>query len=77
VTFPRPDKFPDGDEVYEAGDAFYTPPGHIPVAHQPGSEIVMFSPAEQLDETEAVDDAEYGGDATRLAPGHEPIPECG
>ena len=50
VTF----RFGDRDEVYEAGDAFYTPPGHIPVKHQPGSEIVMFSPAEQLRETEAV-----------------------
>jgi hypothetical protein len=50
VTF----RFGDRDEVYEAGEAFYTPPGHIPVKHQPGSEIVMFSPAEQLRETEAV-----------------------
>ena len=50
VTF----RFGDRDEVYEAGDAFYTPPGHIPVKHQPGSELVMFSPAEQLRETEAV-----------------------
>jgi len=50
VTF----RFPDGDEVYEAGDAFYTPPGHIPVKHQPGSEVVMFSPAEAIRETEAV-----------------------
>ena len=50
VTF----RFPDRDEVYEAGDAFYTPAGHIPGKHQPGSEVVMFSPAEQLRETEAV-----------------------
>jgi len=49
VTF----RFPDRDEVYEAGDAFYTPPGHIPVSHQPGSEVVMFSPAQELDKTEA------------------------
>jgi hypothetical protein len=48
VTF----RFPDRDEVYAAGDAFYTPPGHIPVKHEPGSEIVMFSPAEELRETE-------------------------
>jgi len=48
VTF----RFPDHDEVYAAGDAFYTPPGHIPVKHEPGSEIVMFSPAEELQETE-------------------------
>jgi hypothetical protein len=47
-------RFPDRDETYGAGDAFYTPPGHIPVKHEPGSEIVMFSPAEELRETEAV-----------------------
>jgi hypothetical protein len=49
VTF----RFPDRDEVYEAGDAFYTPPGHIPLAHEPGSEFVMFSPAEEMAITEA------------------------
>jgi hypothetical protein len=47
-------RFPDRDEVYEAGDAFYTPAGHVPVQHQPGTEIVMFSPADELRETEAV-----------------------
>jgi len=50
VTF----RFGDRDEVYEAGDAFYTPAGHIPVMHQPGSEIVMFSPEQELVKTEAV-----------------------
>jgi hypothetical protein len=44
----------DRKEVFEAGDAFYTPPGHIPVKHQPGTETVMFSPAEDLAKTEAV-----------------------
>ncbi|MBO0707740.1 MAG: cupin domain-containing protein, partial [Candidatus Dormibacteraeota bacterium] len=33
VTF----RYADRDEVYEAGEAFYTPPGHIPVKHEPGS----------------------------------------
>jgi hypothetical protein len=47
-------RFGDREEVYEAGDAFYTPPGHIPVQHQPGTEMVMFSPAQELRETEAV-----------------------
>jgi hypothetical protein len=47
VTF----RFPDRDEVYEAGEAFYTAPGHIPVRHEPETEIVMFSPADQLRET--------------------------
>src|SRR2546425_13341530 len=47
-------RFPERDEVFEAGDAFYTPAGHIPVKHQPGTQIVMFSPAQELRETEAV-----------------------
>src|SRR5690349_8589116 len=50
VTF----RFPDHEEVFEAGDAFYTPPGHVPVKHQPGSEVVMFSPDAELEKTEAV-----------------------
>ena len=47
-------RFPDRDEVYEAGDAFYAPAGHVPVKHEPGTEILMFSPADTLHETEAV-----------------------
>jgi mannose-6-phosphate isomerase-like protein (cupin superfamily) len=46
-------RFGDREEVYEAGDAFYTPPGHAPVQHEPGTEVVQFSPTEQLRETEA------------------------
>ena len=45
-------RYSDRDEVFEAGDAFYTPPGHIPVQHEPGSEMVLFSPAEELKATE-------------------------
>ncbi|MDX6667979.1 MAG: hypothetical protein QOK04_1359 [Solirubrobacteraceae bacterium] len=41
----------DGDEVFEAGDAFYLPPGHIPVANEPGSEYLQFSPTQELNET--------------------------
>jgi hypothetical protein len=47
-------RYADGEEVFEAGDAFYTPPGHVPVKHEPGTEVVMFSPAEELHKTEAV-----------------------
>src|SRR5215831_8442751 len=47
-------RYGDRDELYEAGDAFYAPPGHIPVKHEPGTEIVMFSPAAELHATEAV-----------------------
>ena len=38
----------DHEEVFEAGDAFYLPPGHIPTGNEPGSEYVQFSPAEEL-----------------------------
>jgi hypothetical protein len=40
-------RFADHDEVFHAGDAFYLPPGHIPLADA-GSEIVQFSPAAEL-----------------------------
>jgi len=47
-------RYADHEEVFEAGDAFYTPPGHVPVKHEPGTELVLFSPAEELAKTEAV-----------------------
>jgi hypothetical protein len=40
-------RFADHDEVAEAGDAFYTPPGHIPLAAA-GTEFVQFSPSLEL-----------------------------
>ena len=45
-------RFGDREEVYEAGDAFYNPPGHVPISHEPGSEMVQFSPTEELRATE-------------------------
>jgi hypothetical protein len=47
-------KYPDREEVYEAGDAFYSPPGHVPIKHEPGTEIVQFSPTHKLRETQAI-----------------------
>jgi hypothetical protein len=47
-------RFPDREEVYEAGDAYYVPPGHIPVSNEPDSEILQFSPTEELRRTESV-----------------------
>ena len=47
-------RYEDREEVFETGDAYYTPPGHAPVKHEPGTEIVQFSPAEELRQTEAV-----------------------
>jgi hypothetical protein len=47
-------RYADRDEVFEAGDAVYIPPGHIPVANEPGTEILWFSPSEELRTAEAV-----------------------
>ena len=46
VTF----RFADREETYEAGDAYYVPPGHTPV-HHAGAELVEFSPTDMLGET--------------------------
>ena len=43
-------RFADREETYEAGDAYYVPPGHTPV-HHAGAEIVEFSPTDVLGET--------------------------
>jgi AraC-like ligand binding domain len=45
-------RFADREEVCEAGDAFYVPPGHVPEA-EAGSEFIQFSPTEELRATEA------------------------
>ena len=37
-------RYADREEVIEAGEAFYTPPGHVPIRHEPGTQIVQFSP---------------------------------
>lgn len=42
--------FPDREETFEAGDAYYVPPGHAPV-HYAGAEIVEFSPTDALQKT--------------------------
>src|SRR6266852_2960959 len=46
-------RFADRDEVYEAGDAYYAPPGHIPVVTG-GTEVVEFSPTDEYAKTQAV-----------------------
>ena len=44
--------YEDHDDVIEAGDAYYMAPGHVPAADA-GTELVMFSPTEELAATEA------------------------
>jgi hypothetical protein len=46
-------KYADHEETFEAGDAYYAPPGHIPVVAA-GTEVVEFSPADAFTETMAV-----------------------
>ena len=43
-------KYPDHEEVISAGDAYYLPPGHIPVVEQ-DTLIVEFSPLGEYEKT--------------------------
>lgn len=43
-------RFADREEIFEAGDAYYVPPGHTPI-HYAGAEIVEFSPTDVLGQT--------------------------
>jgi hypothetical protein len=43
-------KTADGDETFEAGDAYHVAPGHTPVLYE-GTEVVEFSPTEELQQT--------------------------
>ena len=40
----------DREETYQAGDAYYVPPGHTPI-HYAGAELVEFSPTDTLART--------------------------
>ncbi|MEV7134206.1 hypothetical protein AB0N24_15070 [Arthrobacter sp. NPDC093128] len=44
---------PAGDEIVQAGEAYYTAPGHTDEL-DPGTELVEFSPTEELARTLAV-----------------------
>ena len=44
-------QYGDHEEAFEAGDAYYMPPGHAPAA-EAGTELVMISPAKEYAELE-------------------------
>jgi hypothetical protein len=46
-------RYRDHEETYEAGDAFYLPPGHLPLAG-PGAELITFSPTAKWKDVNAV-----------------------
>jgi hypothetical protein len=49
ITF----RWPDHEETYVAGDAYYAPPGHLPLLSA-GTSVTEFSPTADLDRTMAV-----------------------
>ena len=44
-------RFADREEVFEAGEAFYVEPGHVPV-FEAGTVMLQFSPTEELRATD-------------------------
>lgn len=46
-------RYADHEETFEAGDAYYARPGHVPYASE-GTDLVEFSPAEEYAKTMAV-----------------------
>jgi hypothetical protein len=46
-------RYGDREETYEAGDAYYAPHGHTPILYA-GSEVVEFSPTDELEQTLSV-----------------------
>jgi len=43
----------DTEEVFQSGDAYYVGPGHTPILYA-GTEVVEFSPTEELGRTMAI-----------------------
>jgi hypothetical protein len=41
-------RFADHEETVHAGEAFYVPPGHLPVGNEPNTVFVQFSPTDEL-----------------------------
>lgn len=55
-------RYADHEETVEGGEAFYMSPGHAPAA-EAGTELVQFSPAEQLAATTEAIKKAMAGDA--------------
>ena len=53
--------FADGtEEIYETGDAYFAPPGHLPTLYA-GTEVVEFSPTAELHQTMEVVERNMAG----------------
>ena len=55
----------DTEEVFEGGDAYYVGPGHTPILYA-GTEVVEFSPTEELGRTMEVVTKQHGGNGVRV-----------
>jgi hypothetical protein len=60
VTF----RWADHEEAFVAGDAYYAPPGHLPLLAA-GTSIVEFSPTSELESTMAVVQRNLAGSGAR------------
>jgi hypothetical protein len=60
-------RYADHEEVVEAGEAFYMAPGHAPEAVE-GTELIQFSPSDQLAAVEAAVAAALAGRSAQSAP---------
>lgn len=40
-------RYADHEEVVDAGDVFYMPPGHVP-EYRPGTRLIQFSPTDEM-----------------------------
>ena len=60
-------RYADHDETYEAGDAFYSPPGHLPLVTA-GTQVIEFSPTEELAKTNEVVNANMQESQPDVAP---------
>ena len=60
-------RFADHDETYNAGDAYVAGPGHLPLMFA-GTELVEFSPTEELNATMSVVGANLAASKVGSAP---------
>ena len=57
-------RWADHEETYVAGDAYYAPPGHLPLVTA-GTSVIEFSPTEELEKTMAVIQGNLAGSEVR------------
>ena len=67
--------YPEGDDVITTGEAYYARPGHLPEIFA-GTEVVEFSPTEELQQDDRGHQQEHGVSGTPRS-GHSCLPRHG